>query len=98
MSLAVALGCKPSVPPSQRAAAPERVNTPDSVKTLESVTLRSLHEKATVSCDGLGIPRIRAASRDDAFRALGYVVARDRSFQMDLLRRSSAGRLAELFG
>ena len=31
-------------------------------------------------------------------RGLGYVTARDRLFQMDLLRRHSAGRLAEIFG
>lgn len=51
-----------------------------------------------VDFDGLGIPRIRAESRNDAFEALGYVTARDRLFQMDLLRRQSAGRLAEIFG
>ncbi|HEU4404963.1 MAG TPA: penicillin acylase family protein [Polyangiaceae bacterium] len=51
-----------------------------------------------VATDGLGVPEIRAASRQDAFRALGYVTARDRLFQMDLLRRKSAGRLAEILG
>ncbi|HEY8007946.1 MAG TPA: penicillin acylase family protein [Methylocella sp.] len=34
----------------------------------------------------------------DAFHALGFVTARDRLFQMDLLRRGTAGRLAEIFG
>ncbi|HEU4534683.1 MAG TPA: penicillin acylase family protein, partial [Polyangiaceae bacterium] len=51
-----------------------------------------------VAMDGLGVPEIRAASRPDAIRALGYVTARDRLFQMDLLRRKSAGRLAEILG
>jgi penicillin G amidase len=51
-----------------------------------------------VTSDRYGIPTIRAHSRLDAIRALGYVTARDRLFQMDLLRRHSAGRLAEIFG
>ncbi|WP_433931231.1 penicillin acylase family protein [Sorangium cellulosum] len=63
-----------------------------------AVTLPGLGGAATVAWDGLGIPAIRAASREDALRALGYVTARDRLFQMDLLRRSSGGRLAEILG
>jgi penicillin amidase len=52
----------------------------------------------TVASDRYGIPTITAQSRVDTVRALGYVTARDRLFQMDLLRRYSAGRLAEIFG
>ncbi len=48
--------------------------------------------------DDRGIPRIKAGSRGDAFAALGYVTARDRLFQMDLMRRRASGRLAEIFG
>lgn len=57
-----------------------------------------LKEAATVELDRYGAPHIRAESREDAFAALGYVSARDRLFQMDLLRRKTAGRLAEIFG
>jgi penicillin amidase len=35
---------------------------------------------------------------DDAVRALGYVVARDRMFQMELQARAAAGRLTEWVG
>ena len=42
--------------------------------------------------------RPSARTRLDVARALGYVHAQDRFFQMDLLRRRSAGELAELFG
>jgi penicillin amidase len=45
-----------------------------------------------------GIPRILAQTREDAFRVLGFVTAGDRLFQMDLLRRHAAGRLAEVLG
>lgn len=61
-------------------------------------SLPGLRAEATVSFDALGIPSVSAHSREDAYAALGYVTARDRLFQMDLLRRQSAGTLAELFG
>ncbi|HTV31880.1 MAG TPA: penicillin acylase family protein [Methylocella sp.] len=51
-----------------------------------------------VDFDLNGIPSIRADSRTDAFEALGYVSARDRLFQMDLLRRQAGGHLAEILG
>ncbi len=57
-----------------------------------------LREPVTVTSDVYGIPIISAGSRGDAIRALGYITARDRLFQMDLLRRSAAGRLAEVLG
>lgn len=52
----------------------------------------------TVESDEYGVPSIRAGSQLDAMRALGYLTARDRLFQMDMLRRRSAGRLAEVLG
>lgn len=52
----------------------------------------------TVTCDVFGVPTIKAATRPDVARALGYLHAQDRFFQMDLLRRRGAGELAELFG
>ncbi|CRK56746.1 Penicillin acylase II [Alloactinosynnema sp. L-07] len=45
-----------------------------------------------------GVTRIDADSWLDAVRALGYVMGRDRGFQMDLLRRTASGRLAEVWG
>jgi penicillin amidase len=60
--------------------------------------LQSLEAPVTIDRDGLGIPDIVAASRSDAARALGYLHAQDRFFQMDLQRRSAAGELAALMG
>lgn len=60
--------------------------------------VKRLTAPVTVTADRFGVPVITAGSRPDAFRALGYVTARDRLFQMDVLRRRSAGRLAEIFG
>jgi len=48
--------------------------------------------------DEYGRPDIEAASRPDAFLALGYLTARDRLFQMDVLRRVATGRLSEVLG
>ena len=62
------------------------------------VMVAELQTSVTVTSDDRGIPLIAADSRSDALRALGFVTARDRLFQMDLLRRSSAGCLAEVFG
>lgn len=52
----------------------------------------------TVERDGLGVPTIHAVDRVDAARALGFLHAQERFFQMDLLRRQAAGELGEMFG
>jgi penicillin G amidase len=52
----------------------------------------------TVRRDAQGVPHVEAASLADAFRAQGYVLAQDRLWQMDLLRRRARGELAEAFG
>ena len=51
-----------------------------------------------IGFDTDGIPRIRAASATDAAAALGFVHARDRLFQMELMRRAASGRLSEIAG
>ncbi|GAB4206679.1 MAG: penicillin acylase family protein [Roseiflexaceae bacterium] len=60
--------------------------------------LPGLTAPVTVTFDQYGVPMIVAESRLDAARALGYLTARERLFQMDLFRRASAGRLAEWLG
>ena len=61
-------------------------------------TLPGLHAPVVVARDARGIPDIQARGRLDAARALGYVHAQDRFFQMDLQRRGAAGELAALLG
>ena len=51
-----------------------------------------------VERDALGTVTVRGANREDVTWALGYVHAQERYFEMDLMRRSAAGELAELFG
>ena len=55
-------------------------------------------ERIEIVVDGVGIPHVRALSRDGLFFAQGWLHARERFFQMELARRAAAGRLAELFG
>ena len=62
------------------------------------VSLPGISAPIGVAFDGNGIPFIRASSATDAAAALGYIHARDRLFQMDLMRRAAGGTLAELFG
>ncbi len=63
-----------------------------------TVKLSGLGAPVAVERDALGVPTITAATRADAARALGFLHAQDRFFQMDLMRRSGAGELSELFG
>lgn len=52
----------------------------------------------TIERDAQGVPRVLAESPADAARALGWLHAQERFFQMDLLRRAAAGELAALLG
>jgi penicillin amidase len=60
--------------------------------------LAGLAHPVTVTRDALGVPTIRAQSRVDLARAVGFVHAQERFFQMDLQRRQPAGELAALVG
>ncbi len=62
------------------------------------VPIVGLSAPVTIERDALGVPTITAASLTDACRALGFVHAQERFFQMDAARRFAAGRLAELIG
>ena len=59
-----------------------------------------VHLSATVRVeyDDRAVPHIFAANEEDAYRALGYVVARDRLFQLYLQTLAATGRLTEIAG
>ncbi|WP_394849405.1 penicillin acylase family protein [Pendulispora brunnea] len=48
--------------------------------------------------DTYGRPHIYATTLADAMRAEGYMIARDRAGQLELLRRTAEGRMAQIFG
>lgn len=63
-----------------------------------NITLQNLSAQVNVAYDERGVPHIDAQSEADMYRALGYVHAQDRLFQMEILRRLSQGELAEILG
>ncbi|MDQ1260490.1 MAG: penicillin amidase, partial [Pseudomonadota bacterium] len=63
-----------------------------------TLALTGLTAAVTVSYDERGVPHIRAENEADLYRALGYVHAQDRLFQMEMLRRLAQGELAEILG
>ena len=63
-----------------------------------SISLPGLQQEVTVNRDRWGVPHIRAASVEDLAEAQGYVMAQDRLWQMDLLRRVARGQLSEILG
>jgi penicillin amidase len=62
------------------------------------ITLSKLSAPVTVRYDELGVPHIKAGNEPDLYRALGYVHAQDRLFQMEMARRLAQGELAEVMG
>lgn len=64
----------------------------------KTITLAGLRAPVRVRRDERGIPHIEAANEADLYFAQGYATASDRLWQMDLLRRTARGELAEIFG
>ena len=64
----------------------------------QAAAISGLSAAVSITLDQDGVPRIRAASEIDAAVALGFLHARDRMFQLELVRRSASGRLSEWVG
>jgi len=63
-----------------------------------ALPLKNLSARVNVRFDERGVPHINADNDIDMYRALGYVHAQDRLFQMEMVRRLAQGELAEIFG
>jgi len=63
-----------------------------------SLALNQLEATVTVRYDERGVPHITAKNEIDLYRALGFVHAQDRLFQMEMARRIARGELAEILG
>jgi penicillin G amidase len=63
-----------------------------------AASLPGLKNEVSVERDNWGVPHIRAGSLEDMAEAQGYVMAQDRLWQMDLLRRVGRGQLSEIMG
>ena len=62
------------------------------------LNLAGLQGEVTVSYDENHVPHIFAENDHDLYFAQGYVQAKDRLWQMDMVARSAGGRLAEVVG
>ena len=67
-------------------------------RSQQTASLPGLSASVDITYDADGVPRIRAGSEQDAAAALGFLHARDRMFQMELMRRAASGRLSEIAG
>lgn len=63
-----------------------------------TLAIPGLSAPVEVRYDIRGVPHIFAATETDVYTALGYVVARDRLFQLELQSRAASGRLTEIAG
>jgi len=75
-----------------------RAVTQTTAPAQQQVAVAGLRANARIVRDERGIPHIEAASDEDLYFAQGYATAADRLWQMDLLRRTARGELAEIFG
>jgi penicillin G amidase len=66
--------------------------------TQQTASISGLSGVVDIRYDTDWVPRIRAGSETDAAAALGFLHARDRLFQMELMRRAASGRLSEIAG
>jgi penicillin amidase len=62
------------------------------------ITVSGIKEPVEIIRDSYAMPHIYAQTDEDAFFALGYCMAQDRLFQMDIVRRATRGKLAEILG
>ncbi|MCK9447579.1 MAG: penicillin acylase family protein [Bacteroidales bacterium] len=64
----------------------------------QSLVFEGLIDDVQVIRDLRAVPHIYAKNQHDLYMVTGYVMAQDRLWQMDLLRRVTMGRLSEIFG
>jgi penicillin amidase len=63
-----------------------------------TASIPNLAAPVDVRYDRRGVPHVFATTEYDAIRALGFVAARDRLFQMEVQTRGASGRLTEWAG
>jgi penicillin amidase len=63
-----------------------------------SASVFANNEGIVIRHDNNGIPHVYAKDAPGVFFGYGYCLAKDRLFQLEVLRRSVEGTLAEVFG
>jgi penicillin amidase len=64
----------------------------------KDIQLQGLHFPVEVYRDSYAIPHVYAQDEHDLYMVVGYLLAQDRLWQMDLLRHVTEGRLSEILG
>jgi len=64
----------------------------------QDISLEGIGQDVRVYRDSAAVPHVYADNTHDLYMATGYLMAQDRLWQMDLLRRVTQGRLSEIFG
>lgn len=64
----------------------------------QTLQISGIKEKITIRRDERGIPYIEAQNEEDLYFGQGYATAADRLSQMDFMRRTARGELAEILG
>jgi penicillin amidase len=63
-----------------------------------NLQVEGILDRVDIKTDSFGVPRIFAKNNQDLFFALGYIQARERMFQLQLLKRLVGGRISEIVG
>lgn len=90
-----------SIPPLGKFFDPDGgfwVNAETSEPTSGTLHIPGLKEEVSVYFDERRVPHIFANNDHDLYLAQGYIVARDRLFQLEMQTYDAAGRLAEIVG
>jgi penicillin G amidase len=90
------LSCKPD--PDETDAVPSKPSPLLGVEETESWEIEGMTSSAYVIRTEMNIPHIYAENHGDLGRAVGFTMARDRFFEMDLIRRLATGTLSEILG
>ena len=91
-------GPLPALGPTFNAVTGAWTMAADAAINNQTLRLAGLQQPVKVTFEGDGTAHVVAQSDHDLFLATGYVHARFRLFQMDLLRRQGEGRLSEVVG
>jgi penicillin amidase len=99
VALAGAISCADDTPaPGPKPPPPPVKGAYDDVPVTARVKIDRLTGPVDVVRDRYGMVHIRATTLEDALRVQGYQAARDRTAQLELIRRSATGRMAEILG
>ncbi|MBN1415771.1 MAG: penicillin acylase family protein [Bacteroidales bacterium] len=64
----------------------------------KDIVLKGIQSEVLILRDKYAIPHIYAENEHDLYVAVGYIMAQERLWQIDFLRRVTQGRLSEIFG